>query len=160
VPVKLARQLFKDRESVPWPDVNLPARWHLNSHCVPVPPVLRGRPERRREIRRRRALLPMQLCRDPPFAIESTNWDTFSRWEVRPDRHAGYLGDVDWDRSWEPVVSSDDEEDEDDEDEDKDDVKTPPPPRVSGEVSGQIYNGRVIRDNIDDMINHVVYHYF
>jgi hypothetical protein len=26
VPVKLARQLFEDREAVPWPDVNLPAR--------------------------------------------------------------------------------------------------------------------------------------
>jgi hypothetical protein len=92
---------------------------------------------------------------------------------VRPDRRAGYLSDVDWDRNWEPVVSSDDEdedvddeddaaEDEDyeDDDEDKDDAKTPPRPRVSGEVSGQIYNGRVIRDDTDDMINHVVYHYF
>jgi hypothetical protein len=100
----------------------------------------------------------MHLRRDPAFAIESTNWDTFSRWEVRPDRRAGYLGDVDWDRSWEPVVSSDDEdedegdidedddddmtEDEDYEDGDEDDGKTPPPPRVSGEVSGQIYKAR------------------
>jgi hypothetical protein len=85
---------------------------------------------------------------------------------VRPDRRAGYLGDVDWDRNWEPVVSSDDKDsnkDEDDDDEDEeaeDDAKTPPPPLVSGEVSGQIYNGRVIRDDTDDMINHVVYHYF
>jgi hypothetical protein len=109
----------------------------------------------------------MHLRRDPAFAIESTNWDTFSRWEVRPDRRAGYLGDIDWDRSWEPVVSSDDEdEDEDDddmaedEDDDDDSAKTPPPPRVSSEVSGQIYNGRVVRDDTDDMINHVVYHYF
>jgi hypothetical protein len=113
----------------------------------------------------------MHLRRDPAFAIESTNWDTFSRWEVHPDRRASYLGDVDWDCSWEPVMSFDDEDDEDDEDEDDDDdmtedddddddTKTPPPPRVSGEVSGQIYNGRVIRDDVDDMINHVVYHYF
>jgi hypothetical protein len=36
----------------------------------------------------------------------------------------------------------------------------PPPPHVSGEVSGQIYNGRVIRDDTDDMINHVVCNYF
>jgi hypothetical protein len=36
----------------------------------------------------------------------------------------------------------------------------PPPPRVSIKVSGQIYNGRVIRDDMDDMINHVVYNYF
>jgi hypothetical protein len=49
--------------------------------------------------------------------------------------------------------------DEDDEDEDDNDTKTPPPPRVTGEVSGQIYNGRVVRDNVDDM-DHVVYHYF
>jgi hypothetical protein len=63
-------------------------------------------------------------------------------------------------------VSSDDEDDDDDMDEDDmdedddDDTKTPPPPRVSGEVSGQIYNGRVVRYDIDDMINHVVYYYF
>jgi hypothetical protein len=156
-----------DRESVPWSDVSLPARWHLNSHRVPVPPVPRGGPERRREIRQRRALLPMHLWRDPAFAIESTNWDTFSHWEMCPDRRAGYLGDVDWDRSWEPVVSSDDEDEDDDDDnmaededdDDDDDAKTPPH-RVSGEVSDQIYNGRVVRDDVDDMINHVVYHYF
>jgi hypothetical protein len=48
-------------------------------------------------------------------------------------------------------------------DEDEDEAKTPPPPsppRVSGEVSGQIYSGRVIRDDTDDMVHHVVYHYF
>jgi hypothetical protein len=56
-------------------------------------------------------------------------------------------------------VSSDDA----DEDDNEDDAKTPPPPsppRVSSEVSGQIYNGRVIRDDTDDMVHHVVYHYF
>jgi hypothetical protein len=90
----------------------------------------------------------MHLRRDPAFAIKSTNWDTFSRWEVRPDRCADYLGDVDWDRSWEPIVSSSDEDDRDDEEEDNDDMaededdddddtKMPPPPRVSGEVSGR-----------------------
>jgi hypothetical protein len=84
---------------------------------------------------------------------------------------AGYLNNVDWDRNREPVMSSDDEEsdkdgdDEDDKLEDKDykdedDAKTPPPPRVSGEVFGQIYNGRVICDDIDDMIHYVIYHYF
>jgi hypothetical protein len=93
----------------------------------------------------------MHLRRDPTFAIESTNWDTFSQWEVRPDRTAGYLGDVDWDRSWEPIVSSDDEDEDNDDDEDEaedededeeedyedeDNVKTPLPPHVSGEVSG------------------------
>jgi hypothetical protein len=68
----------------------------------------------------------------PFFDIESLNWDTFSRWEVHPDRRVGYLGDVDWDHNWEPVVSSDDEdsdEDEDDEagDEDyEDEVRTTP----------------------------------
>jgi hypothetical protein len=111
--------------------------------------------------------------RDPAFAIESTNWDTFYRCEVHPDRRAGYLGNVDRDRSWEPVMSSDDEDEDDDEgededdddmdeeeDDDDDDTKTPSPPRVSGEVSGQIYNGRVVRNDVDDMVNHVVYHYF
>jgi hypothetical protein len=37
---------------------------------------------------------------------------------------------------------------------------SPPPPRVSKEVSGQIYNGQVTRDDTDDMVNHVVYNYF
>jgi hypothetical protein len=89
VPVKLARQLFTDREPVPWSDVNLLARWHLNSRRVPVSPVPRDGPERRREIRWRRALLPMHLRCDPAFDIESLNWDTFSWWKVRPDRRAG-----------------------------------------------------------------------
>jgi hypothetical protein len=37
----------------------------------------------------------MHLQRDPTFDIGSLNWDTFSRWEVCPDRRAGYLGDTD-----------------------------------------------------------------
>jgi hypothetical protein len=62
---------------------------------------------------------------------------------VRLDKRAGYLGDIDWDRSWEPVVSSDDEDDDDmakdeDDNNDDDDTKMPLPPRVSGKVSGRI----------------------
>jgi hypothetical protein len=86
VPVKLARQLYADGEPVPWSDVNLLARWHLNSRRVPVPPVPRDGPEHLQEIRRRCALLPMDLRRDPAFDIGSLNKDTLSRWEVRPDR--------------------------------------------------------------------------
>jgi hypothetical protein len=105
----------------------------------------------------------MHLRRDPAFNIRSPNWDTFSRWELRPDRRVGYLDDAYWDPDWAPVISSDDNnDDEDDDNDDEDDhvpVQAPPPspPRVSGEVFGQIYNGQVIRD---DMVNHVVYHYF
>jgi hypothetical protein len=51
----------------------------------------------------------MHLRHDPAFHIGSLNWDTFSWWDVRPDRRAGYLSDTNWDRNWEPVVSSDDE---------------------------------------------------
>jgi hypothetical protein len=110
----------------------------------------------------------MHLRCDPTFDIGSPNWDSFSRWELRPDRRAGYLGDADWDPNWVPVMSSSNDEDDDDEDEEDDNddrvpVQPPPPPsppRVSAEVSGQIYNGRVIRDDMDDMVNHVVYHYF
>jgi hypothetical protein len=87
---------------------------------------------------------------------------------VRPDRRAGYLGDVDWDSNWEPIVSSNNEDSDKDKDNDEEeeeceeeaDVKMPPPPCVNGEVYGQIYNGRVIHDDTDDMIHHVVYHYF
>jgi hypothetical protein len=95
VPVRLARRLYARGNPVPWPDVNLPARWHLNSQRVPVPPVPRNGLERVREIHRRRGLLPMHLRHDPAFDIGSPNWDTFSRWELRPDRRAGYLGDAD-----------------------------------------------------------------
>jgi hypothetical protein len=37
----------------------------------------------------------MHLQRDPAFDIRSLNWDTFSWWEVFPDRRVGYLGDAD-----------------------------------------------------------------
>jgi hypothetical protein len=57
----------------------------------------------------------MHLRRDPAVDIRSANWDTFSQWELRPDRRAGYLGDADW----APVVSSDDDDDEDDDNEDE-----------------------------------------
>jgi hypothetical protein len=69
--------------------------WHLNSRRVQVPPVPRDGLECVREIRRRYALLPMHLRRDPVFDIASLNWDTFSWWELRLDRCAGYLGDAD-----------------------------------------------------------------
>jgi hypothetical protein len=35
----MARRLYTDNETMLWPDVNLPGRWHLNSRSVPVPPV-------------------------------------------------------------------------------------------------------------------------
>jgi hypothetical protein len=37
----------------------------------------------------------MHLRRDPAFDIGSLNWDTFSQWELHPDRRAGYLHDAD-----------------------------------------------------------------
>jgi hypothetical protein len=63
-------------------------------------------------------------------------------------------------------VSSSDDDDKDDDDEDEDDgdddddvpAQMPPPP--SPPRVGQIYNGRVIRDDTDDMVHHVVYQYF
>jgi hypothetical protein len=87
-----------------------------------------------------------------------------------PDRHIGYLGDADWDKNWASVASS--SSDEDDDDDKEDDFhkhndqecvgvqEQPPPPPVSGEVSGQIYNGWVVHDDVDDMVNNVGYHYF
>jgi hypothetical protein len=125
-----------------------------------------------REIGRRRGFLPIALRRDPDFAITSPNWDTFARWEWYPDWGAGYLSDTDWDRNWAPAAPSDNNKEEDMDDDEEDDFHEhdgqgcvgvqdqPPPPRVSGEFFYQIYNGRVVRDNVDDMINHVVYHYF
>jgi hypothetical protein len=81
VRVRQARRLYTRGQPAPWTDVNLLARWHLNSRRLPVPMVLREGPERVREICRRRALLPMHLRRDPDFAIMSPNRDTFAAWE-------------------------------------------------------------------------------
>jgi hypothetical protein len=80
VRVRMARWLYARGEPMPWPDVNLPGRWHLKIRRVPVLPVPRDGSERVQEIRRWRALLPLTLRRGPVFAIESPAWDTFARW--------------------------------------------------------------------------------
>jgi hypothetical protein len=67
------------------------------------------------------------------------------------------------DRDWTPPASSDDEDgdgEDDDEGEGGVGVQAQQPPHVTGEVFGPIYNGRVVRDDSDDMVNHVVSHYF
>jgi hypothetical protein len=45
--VRQARRLYEHGQPVPWPNVNLPARWHLNSHRVPVAAGPTGRAETR-----------------------------------------------------------------------------------------------------------------
>jgi hypothetical protein len=116
----MARRLYARNHAVPWPDVNLPGRWHLKSRRVPVPPVPREGQERVLEIRRHCALLPPTLRRDPAFSIGSGAWDTFARWEWNAERHAGYLGDTDWDRAWVPEDYSSGDKDEDFEEDDDD----------------------------------------
>jgi hypothetical protein len=91
----MARRLYVHNRTMPWPDVNLPGKWHLNSRRVPVPLVPRRGEERVLEIRRRRALPRRAPRRDPAFAIGSSAWDTFGRWEWNAERHAAYLGDID-----------------------------------------------------------------
>jgi hypothetical protein len=121
--------------------MNLSARWHLNSRCVPMPPVPWEGLERVQEIRRRRALLPPHLRCDPTYAIASPNRDTFSAWEWEVKRHASYFGDVYWDRQWVPEASPDDNDKDDKEEDNEEGVGVqaeqppPPPPRVTGEVS-------------------------
>jgi hypothetical protein len=60
VRVRLAQRLYARGQ----PDVNLPARWHLNSRHVPVQPIPREGSEHVQEIRLRRALLPPHIRRD------------------------------------------------------------------------------------------------
>jgi hypothetical protein len=50
VPVRMARRLYACGQPMPWPDVNLPERWHLNSRWVPVQPVLMARNGFRRSV--------------------------------------------------------------------------------------------------------------
>jgi hypothetical protein len=126
--------------------------------------ILREGPECVQEIYRCRDVLPPHVWRDLVFAIASPNWDTFASWEWNAKRHAGYLGDNNWDRLWVPEASSSDNDEDNDEDSEEEgtDVedKQPPPPlaQVTSEVSGQIYNGNVVRDDTDDMIDHITYH--
>jgi hypothetical protein len=171
----MARRLYSHNRIVPWPDVNLPRRWHLNSRRVSVPPVPRRGQERVLEIRRHRALLPPAPRRDPAFAIESGAWDMFGRWEWNAERHAGYLSDTDWDRAWVPEDHSSGDEDEafeEDEDEDEDlhfsifnndcqppHPQPPSPPALAGgcDVSGHVNDGIVIRDDTEDFVDNVAY---
>jgi hypothetical protein len=79
---------------VPWPDVNLPAGWLLNSRRVPMPPVPREGRGRHDEVCRLRLILPSDLRDDPTFAIDSYNWHSFALWEFDPRHQGGYLGAV------------------------------------------------------------------
>jgi hypothetical protein len=176
----MVRRLYAHNQTVPWPDVNLPGRWHLNSMRVPVPPVPREGKERVLEIRRRHALLPPTLRRDPAFTIESGAWDTFARWEWNAERRAGYLGNT----YWVPEEYSSGDEDEafkeDDEDEgmDKDEGEddnldfsvfddgcqpshpqppSSPAPAGGCDVSGRVNEGTVVRDDTEDFVGNVAY---
>ncbi|KAE8785728.1 ADP-ribosylation factor-related protein 1 [Hordeum vulgare] len=74
-----ARYPWENSLSVPWPSIMLPEGWNLN-HCrVPIPQVPTDGLERRREIRWRRSLLPLDLKLDPGFAPTSDLWD---RWFI------------------------------------------------------------------------------
>jgi hypothetical protein len=108
----MARRLYAHNRTVPWPDVNLPGRWHLINRRVPVPLVSRRGQEWVLEIRRHRALLPPMLRCNLAYAIESGAWDTFDRWEWTMERRTGYLDDIDWDRAWVPEDHSSGDEDE------------------------------------------------
>ncbi|KAE8819658.1 ADP-ribosylation factor-related protein 1 [Hordeum vulgare] len=70
-----ARYLWENSLSVPWSSVVLPEEWNLNHSRVPIPQVPTDGLERRREIRRRRLLLPLDLKLDPGFAPTSDLWD-------------------------------------------------------------------------------------
>jgi hypothetical protein len=69
--VEIAQALYDQNTSVGLRDVHLPGGWHLNTRRVPVPPVPRRGQERRAEIRRRRAILPLDLREDPALDIDS-----------------------------------------------------------------------------------------
>jgi hypothetical protein len=103
----------------------------------------------------------VHLRHDRAYTITSPNWDTFTSWEWDAERRAGYLSD--WDRLWVLEASSskndDDKEEDDKEDDDFEDKQPPPPPAsVTDEISGQIANGKVVRDYTDDFIDQVAYH--
>ena len=85
VPVEFARQLWLENRPVPWPDASLPGGgWYLNSRRVPIAPVPPTGRDRRREIERRRFILPPDLRADPAFAANSRNWLSFGTWEFHP----------------------------------------------------------------------------
>jgi hypothetical protein len=123
--VEFAHRLWEENRAVPWPDASLPGGgWYLNSKHVPVPPVPREGRERRDDVRRRRAILLVDLREDRAYALNSYNWISFGTWEFDARRQAWYLGDVDY-FDLELVADDDDNEGEyDDVDVDADDDTT------------------------------------
>ncbi|KAE8772295.1 hypothetical protein D1007_55722 [Hordeum vulgare] len=74
-----ARYLWENNLPVPWPSFVLPEGWNLNHSRVPIPQVPADGLERRREIRWRRSILPLDLKLDPDFAPTRDLWD---RWFI------------------------------------------------------------------------------
>jgi hypothetical protein len=119
VPVDHAQRFFEESCLVPWPDVNLPAGWLLNSRRVLVPPVPREGCEWHDETRNC-FILPPNPWDDLAFIIDSYNWQSFRPWEFDLRRRAGYLDNIGFLKLERGVVL--DNEDVEDEGDDEDDL--------------------------------------
>jgi len=98
-----------------WPDMHLPAGWHLNGTRVPMPVIPGSGPARHREICRRLAFLPLDLRWDPTYAIHSLVWDRWFEaehvaWREAFEAHLENLGEEEdyWEESNEDSDVDDD----------------------------------------------------
>jgi hypothetical protein len=144
---------------VDWPDGSLPGGWHLNSRCVPVPPVPCFGPERVAEIHRHRALMLARLHADPAFGYESQWWDNFGPRERDPVRRAAFLGEV-APNPYAGVYMSEPGPEPPQADpfiEEMEEDKEEAPPEVKQEVGGDDIPGEEPRDDTDDFVGCVAY---
>nr|CDM80645.1 unnamed protein product [Triticum aestivum] len=77
VPVHQAEWHWCHRVPLPYPEMTLPHGWHLDPERIPVPVAPRLARTHAEEVRRRRALLPLEQRRDEAYAFDSPNW---ARW--------------------------------------------------------------------------------
>ncbi|KAE8814381.1 hypothetical protein D1007_08450 [Hordeum vulgare] len=84
IPVHQARWHWQYRQALPYPDVELPHGWHLDTDRIPIPGVQRSVRAHAEEVRRRRALLTPEQRHDPTYATDSPEWEV--RFAVEHER--------------------------------------------------------------------------
>ena len=89
IPVHQARWHWEYMQPLPYPDVTLPHRWHLDPQRIPVPAVPRTQRAHDDEVRRRRAQLTPEQRRLSEYAADSPNWEAWFALKHEEQRRSG-----------------------------------------------------------------------